>query len=301
MGPEVAESTLFMTNCHIQEMRGPDDADGLFLDVPTAGSRARISHCTIVEGDDDGIDTLDAVFTLQDTIVRGWRNPHEDSKGISLEGGEAQLSRVLLTDVAIGVSGKGNTGARVRLGMDRCTVFSSYYALGATNDSGTQPIIDYTVTNSILRGTRDSIFTQYEPSGIRVYFSNLGETWPGSANTVADPGLSPETLEPLPGSPCIDGGYSLSTPDPDGSLADIGFWPYRPPAPLLRARSVSGTNMHIILTAFPGRNYILESTFSLRQWAPVSTNWQAATESNLIVPALANAPVLFLRARLAGE
>src|SRR6185369_3586468 len=164
MGPEINGTAMLLTNSYIVEMYGTNDSDGVFLAAQQAGQTIILSGSVIADGDDDGIDTLGSTFTVENCLIRNWRNPFEDSKGISLENGEARIRRSLLVDNAVGISGKGDNGVGVRVRMDHSTVLSEGYALGATNKSGTTPVIEYRITNSILHGTFDSVFTQYNPA-----------------------------------------------------------------------------------------------------------------------------------------
>ena len=83
--------------------------------VTTAGGKTKtreiVRHpgaCVIVPLLDDG----------RVCLIRNWRNPFEDSKGISIENGEGRISHSLLVDNAIGVSGKGGNGVTVRVRID---------------------------------------------------------------------------------------------------------------------------------------------------------------------------------------
>jgi hypothetical protein len=262
MGPELSASALLMTNSGIMEMIGTNDSDGLFLDRQQPGQSILVTHSVLAEGGDDGIDTLNAVFTVEECIIRGWRNPFEDSKGISLEAGEARIRRSLLVDNAIGISGKGPNGATVRADIDHCTILSANYAVGVTNKSGTTPIVDFRITNSILRGVVDSVFTQYDPASIRLSFCNVGEPWPGQGNIMADPTFvnpAGHDYHLQPSSPCIDAGDPQAGIDPDGSRTDIGYDVFQAPPPELvqPGLNMDGT-FRFLVKAYPNRDYAVE-------------------------------------------
>jgi hypothetical protein len=303
MGPEANATALLITNTHIMEMHGVNDADGLFLDPQMPGQSVRITHSVLAEGGDDGIDTLDAVFTVTHTLIRDWRNPAEDSKGISIEGGEARLIRCLLVDNALGLSGKGNDGVIVRAHLDHCTILAESYALGATNKTGTTPIIDFRVTNSIVRGRTDSIFTQYNPSDIRLFYCNTGEPWVGPGNTTADPrfvNVAAHDYRLLPQSPGIDAGDFAAPFDPDGSRTDVGWVTFLPPPPVLtNATMLPGVGFRFHLSAYPNRNYVVEFSTNLPAWSRFATVRAGAAPVELRDTNALTRPLSLFRARLA--
>jgi hypothetical protein len=302
MGPEISETSLLLTNSYIVEMIGINDSDGIFLDAQRPGQTVTLSGCVIAEGDDDGIDTLGSIFTVENCIIRNWRNPFEDSKGISVDGGEARIWRSLLVDNAVGISGKGSNGAPVQIRIDHSTILSESYALGATNKTGTTPIIDYRVTNSILRGLSDSIFTSYNPLDIHVEYSNVGENWFGAGNNSADPlfvNVSAHDYHLQTNSPCVDSGAPAAL-DPDRSRTDIGYFTLVPPAPVLGLpQMLPDHTLQIALNAFPRRNYVVEISTNLTAWTTLTTTYQAASSTQLHDPNSPSTSRRFYRARLA--
>ena len=303
MGPEINGTALLLTNSYIVEMYGSNDSDGIFLAAQEAGQTITLTGSVIADGDDDGIDTLGVTFTVENCLIRNWRNPFEDSKGISLENAEARIRRSLLVDNAIGISGKGDTGVPVRVRMDHSTVLSEGYALGATNKTGTTPIIEYRITNSILHGTLDSVFTQYNPADIHIYYCNLGESWLGPSNNVADPffvNAAAHDYHLQTNSPCIDAGDPTAALDPDGSRNDIGYLAFVPPPPLLGASQVlSNGTFRFQLSAYPHRNYVVEFSTNLSAWAPLTTITQALDMMPAIDPSSTNTPTRLYRVHLA--
>ena len=66
---------------------------------------------------------------------------------------------------------------------------------------------------------------------LTVTYSDVEGGWPGTGNLALDPLFWDPALPDLhltAGSPCIDAGDPLSSPDPDGSRADMGAWPFDP-------------------------------------------------------------------------
>jgi len=280
MGPEINGTALLLTNSYIVEMYGVNDSDGIFLDAQQPGQSITLTRSVIAEGDDDGIDTLGSTFTVDHCIIRNWRNPFEDSKGISVEGGEARIWHSLLVDNALGVSGKGNNGVNVRVRIDHSTILSESYAVGATNKTGTTPVIDYRITNSILRGTSISIFTQYNPSDIHIDYSNAGQFWVGQGNLSSDPmfmNVAGHDYRLQLASPCIDSGDPAAPLDPDGSRTDMGSFTFLPPPPVLRnPRLLSDGSFRFELEAYPNRSYLVEVSTNPPIWNPLGTVFQAS-------------------------
>jgi hypothetical protein len=303
MGPEIEQTALLLTNCYIMEMRGVNDSDGIFLNAQQSGQSITLTGSVIVDGDDDGIDTLRSTFTVENCLIRNWRNPFEDSKGISVEGGEARIWHSLLVDNAIGVSGKGDNGETVRVLIDRSTILSEGYALGATNKFGTLPIIDYRVTNSIIQGLSDSIFTQYSPADLHLYYCYLGEPWPGPGNNSGNPlfvNADQHDYHLQPSSPCIDAGDPASALDPDRSRTDIGYFIFIPPAPLLAnpQRLLEGT-FQFSVQAYPGRDYVIEYSTNLPVWRPFTSVSQVGAIMQISDTNAIDNARRFYRARLA--
>lgn len=112
--------------------------------------------------------------------------------------------------------------------LDRCTVFGSDIpgGFGYTIDG---PGL---ITNTIVWGN-DTDF-DIDPNGLlpEIRFSNIEEgVFPGPSNISVDPSFwSPANgdyrLRPV--SPSIDAGDPQSPPDPDGSVADQGAFPFDP-------------------------------------------------------------------------
>src|SRR6185436_18289795 len=97
-GPEIEGTALLLTNSVIMDMRGPDDSDGIYIHAPGAGQTCVIKDTVIAAGDDDGIDTLDPVVTVEHCIIRDWSNTGEDAKGISVFNGATTVRRCLIVD-----------------------------------------------------------------------------------------------------------------------------------------------------------------------------------------------------------
>jgi hypothetical protein len=303
MGPEIDGTALLLTNSYIVEMFGVDDSDGIYVRGQIPGQSVTLTGSVIAQGDDDGIDTLGANLRVENCIVRNWTNPFEDSKGISLAGGECQIRHCLIVDTAIGVSGKGNNGEAVLLKIDRSTILATGYAVGATNKSGTVPVIDYRITNSILRGINDSVFTSYRREDIHIDYSNIGEPWAGAGNITAGAGFLDTAAHDFhlqTGSPCIDSGDPSSPLDPDGSRADMGFFVFIPPPPLLGTpRLLSSSAFEFLFSAYPNRNYVVEVSTNCESWGTFTTIMQTNDTEVVSDTTAAGETKRFYRAHLA--
>lgn len=302
MGPEIGSTSLLFLNSHIIDMRGPDDADGIYLHSQQAGQVIRLSGSVVAGGDDDGIDTLGADITVEDCLVRGWKYPGDDSKGISVLGGEVRVWRSLLFDNTIGLSGKGGNGENVRVRMDGCTVIGNSYGVAVTNKTGSTPVIDYRITNCIIRAP-DPVFTDYNPDDIHIDYSDVGEVWPGVGNTTDDPlfvspGKSNFRLEPY--SPCIDSGDPATAPDPDGSRADMGVYRFAPPRPVLSApQGLANGSFGFVLNAYTNRNYVIDFSTNASSWNQLTTVFQTNGASAVADADATLSPHRIYRARLA--
>jgi hypothetical protein len=306
MGPEINGSALLLTNSYIMDMLGPDDCDGIYLHNQQSGQTITIVDTVIAQGDDDGIDTLGSDITVQNCIIRDWKNLNEDSKGISVYGGAVRVVHCLLVDNKCGISGKDEHSVRIH--MDRSTIVSTdEYALGILNKTGSMfpTNVDVHVTNSILRTLNpqaNSLFTSYQPKDLRVYYSNIGEPWTGATNcTVADPSFQNETghdYQLMPGSPCIDTGDPARPADPDGSRIDQGFFTFCPPPPVLGSpRTLPLGGLQILVSAYTNRNYQLESSVNFLAWKPLGTFFQANTTTPFTDLTATNAASRFYRVK----
>jgi hypothetical protein len=301
MGPEVTETTLLLTNSYIIGMYGIEDSDALFLDVQQPGQTLQIIDSVLADGDDDGIDTLSAIFTVKNSIIRDWKNPFEDSKGISIENGEARIDHCLLVDNTLGISAKGGNAVTIPVNVNQSTILSQNYAVGATNKSGTSPTIVFNITNSIVRGEIDSVFTQYNPADIHFYYCNIGESWAGVNCSFSDPLFVNSTnhdfaLQSI--SPLIDAGDPAPPKDFDGSVRDVGFYAFVPKPWLGIPQRLPDGNYSVPLKAFPNRDYAVEYSGASQGWSPLTVIFQSAPLTNVIDSTATNAAVRFYRAKL---
>jgi hypothetical protein len=276
MGPEISGTALQFIDSYIIDMRGPDDADGIYLHDQQPGQVIRLARSVIAGGDDDGIDTLGSNLTVEDCLVRGWNFPGDDSKGISVFGGECRVWRCLLIDNTIGLSGKGGNAENVRVRIDRSTIIGNFYGVAVTNKSGTAPIIDYRITNSIILAP-DAIFTQYDPADVHVDYSDVSEVWPGTSNIVADPlfaNVAGHDFHLQTNSPCIDTGDPASQADADGSRADMGAFPFvhllNPPS-LSNPHLLPGGEFQFTLNGSTNHVYYIEASSNLVIWTTLGT------------------------------
>ncbi len=122
MGPEINGTSLACTNTWFMDMLGNDDADGIYLHNQAAGQDITLSGCVLAAGGDDGIDTLDAIITVEDCIVRDWASRVEDAKGISVFNGATHVRRSLIVDCTVGISAKTYADTSVLVTVNHCTL-----------------------------------------------------------------------------------------------------------------------------------------------------------------------------------
>lgn len=256
MGPEIAGTGLVFTNSCIMEMRGPDDADGIYLH--SAGGRSlTLSGCVLAGGDDDAVDTLDSNVTIENCILRDWPNPNEDAKGVSVFNGEVHLRRCLIADCFAGVSAKsGGPLAVVRI--DHCTISSLTQGVSAaTKVNAAAGNINIYVTNSIVRSA-EALHSDFTPDKfVSVTYCDLALAWPGTGNITADPlfvNAAVGDYHLQSASPCIDAGDPAFPMDADGSRTELGFFP---------AQSKAGVFSVTITSPAPGVTFVAPANITI--------------------------------------
>jgi len=226
MGPEIASTSLLFTNSCIMDMRGPDDADGIYLH--DAGALALVlTGSVFAGGDDDAVDTLDSNVRIENCILRDWPNPNEDAKGVSGFHGEITLRRCLIVNCFVGLSTK-SSGPLAVMRIDHCTVVGLERGVSAaTKANATTGNINIYMTNSIIRSV-DAIHSDFSPEKfVSVTYCDASEPWPGVGNITADPlfmNAAAGNYRLQPGSPAIDSGDPVFPLDSDGSRTDLGFF-----------------------------------------------------------------------------
>jgi hypothetical protein len=270
------------------DMRGPDDDDAIYIHSQQAGQAATLEDCVVYGMDDDGFDTLGA-----DIDIRGCLARDVFDKGMSINNGEARVSRCLVVDSDIGISTKTGNGNTVITRLDHCTILGRSRGIASENKDGGAPeaTVLYYVTNCIIRATdqaNDSVYTDYDPAEILIRYSNLGESWTGEGNISADPRFRNGDAHDyglLAESPCIDAGDPLAPADPDGSQTDMGYVPFLADPPRLLAPSQDEDGKFSFdLTAFPNRTYDIEFSDDFTVWhslmsVPMSNDTVRVTDS----------------------
>ena len=275
MGPEISDSSFLCTNTWITDMKGPDDADGVYPHSQGAGQQIHFVGCVMANGDDDGIDTLGSTVTVEDCIVRDWSNPGEDAKGISGFNGTIYVRRCLFANCFVGLSTKSSSSSPARMFIDQSTILGlTNGVLAAWKSNATNGIIDIRITNSIVRAPA-AIRSDFGPTNFTVEFCNSSEPWPGAGNFTADPmfvdtGAYDYRLQPY--SPCIDTGSLSSSPDMDGSAADVGYFTFEPPAPtLISPKKEPNGAFAFQLSAYTNRSYRVETSSNCVDWTVLTT------------------------------
>jgi len=239
MGPEISGTALRLENTWITEMHAGDDADGIYIHGQQAGQVCTITGGVVADFYDDGVDTLGSEVTVEDLIIRNGKD-----KGVSVYGGETTLRRCLIVEnnaapedpTVATIAAKTLEGRTAVVNIDRSTIVTSKVA-GST-DIGIQAHnkygvssgrIIFNVTSSIIDATNPiDVQAPYLESDVHISYSdNFAEVWPGTGNIVADPQFvdaSGHDYRLRGGSPCIDAGDPAAELDPDGTVADQGYY-----------------------------------------------------------------------------
>ena len=284
MGPEIGSTGLLCTNTYIMEMRSNDDGDGIYLHG--SGSRTlHMSRCVIagLTGlTDDGIDTLDADVTIEDSIIRDWIHPSDDPKGISAFHGEVRVIRCVVDSCLIGISGKAGVGNSARIFIDSSTVIGLTNAVAAAyKDNAQGGNIAIHITNSIIRSV-DALRSDFSAAltNFTIGYCNLSEPFEATGVNTNDPAfvdVANHDYRLRMGSPCIDAGDPAWPADPDGSRIDTGAFTFEVPQPLLSApRPLPGGGFEFALSAYTNRIYRVEYSTNAQTWATL----EAITHSN---------------------
>ncbi|MDZ4783978.1 MAG: lamin tail domain-containing protein [Planctomycetia bacterium] len=237
MGPEIQQSGLIFEDGFIVDMLGiyredgvTDDNDGIYIHRQGAGQTVRISRSVVAHADDDGIDTLGPDMLMEDLIIRDLTNTNDDPKGITIIEGNNTIRNVLMSNVDIGISAKGQNGSTPVSNntVDHVTIRANSIGIQAEDKFGIPgAVINFNIRNSIIIAA-DSIHTDYDPATIVVNYSNvITELWAGTGNLQTNPMFvnpSVHDFRPQPGSPSINAGDPASALDPDGSRADQGYF-----------------------------------------------------------------------------
>jgi hypothetical protein len=237
MGPEVQQSSLIFEDGFIVDMLGiyredgvTDDNDGIYIHRQSAGQSVRISRSVVAHTDDDGIDTLGPDMVMEDLIIRDLTNTNDDPKGITIIEGNNTIRNVLMSNVDIGISAKGQSGSTPVSNntVDHVTIQANSIGIQAEDKFGIPgAIINFNIRNSVISAP-DPIHTDYAPGPIVVNYTNLiGEVWPGTGNLNADPRFVNPAIHDFhlqPGSASVNAGDPASAFDPDGSRADQGYF-----------------------------------------------------------------------------
>jgi hypothetical protein len=284
MGPEIGSTGLLCTNTYIMEMRSNDDGDGIYLHG--SGSRALVMSRCVIAGltglTDDGIDTLDADVTIEDSIIRDWFHPSDDPKGISTFNGTVRVVRCLVRDCPIGISAKSyEPPSRANVFIESSTILGITNSVAAAIKSNAQgPDIAIYITNSIIRSV-DALRSDFSAAltNFTIGYCNLSEPFEATGVNTNDPAfvdVANHDYRLLMGSPCIDAGDPAWPADPDGSRIDAGAFTFELPQPLLSAPRRVGSGFEFVLSAYTNRNYRVEYSTNAQTWATL----EAITHSN---------------------
>ena len=303
MGPEISGTAFAGTNSWIMDMPGPDDADGIYVHDQSTGQLVTLSGCVIADGDDDGIDTLGSTVTVDDCIIRDWDNLLEDAKGISVFNGATLVRRSLIVNSTVGIAAKWSSGEPTLVTIEHCTLTENLTnVLANRKDNAPGPFIDYRITHSVLWGG-DPVQSDFSPTNFTIGYCDLSEAWPGTGNLMSNPLFADAATHDYrlrPSSPCIDSGNPASPPDSDGSRTDLGRFTFVPPAPVLGpAERLADGSIEFVLSAYPNRNWVVESSTNLASWEQFGTVFVTAPTTMVKDTNAGSFPQRYFKARLA--
>ncbi len=302
MGPEIAGTSLLLTNSYILEMHGPDDADGIY--IHDAGGRvANLVDSVIADGDDDGIDTLSSLVDVERCIIRDWLNPAEDAKGISAFNRTVTVRRSLIVDCWVAISAKWSSGSPATVFIHESTLAGVSNTVAANyKANAVGPFVDFRITNSIMVGP-DPIKSDFGTTNFTIGFCLADEPWDGDGNVVANPRFvdaANHDYHLQVGSPCIDAGDPASPLDADGSRIDIGCFTFQVPSPALSPPELlAGEGFQFMFSGYTNRNYAIEISTNAQKW-DIFTLITHTNEPRMIRdPAVSTNGLRLYRARLA--
>ena len=180
-----------------------------------SGNRIRL--LPTASANEDGID----IYQCQNMLVEGNRLFNCPDKGVSVGAGSSVLIRhTIISGCNIGIALKEQSQAAIQ----GCTLYRNKTGIVCREDTPGDGGGSARVLNSILCNVSD--LTVDAVSDVQVNFClSDSRIHSGSGNLRAAPLFAdPENQDfsLLPGSPCIDAGDPASTPDPDGTRADMG-------------------------------------------------------------------------------
>jgi len=302
MGPEISGTAVLVTNSYLLEMNGPDDADGIYIHSQAAGQSATLVNSVIAIGDDDGIDTLGSIVSVDNCIIRDWASRVEDAKGISVFNGATDVRRCLIVDCTVGITAKWSGGSPTLVTIHSSTISDNQTNVWANLKANAPgPFVDFRITNSVLWGG-DAVQSDFGVTNFTIGYCNISEPWPGTANIMSQPLFVDPASHDYHlriGSPCIDAGNSNSPRDPDGSLIDLGCFTFELPAPLLSApQRLAGGAFEFRLSAYTNRNYEVQYSQNGVNWGTLTTVSHLADPETITDPS-PDGPMRLYRARQA--
>lgn len=230
MGPELFGTALLFEDSHISEMLSiyredgiDDDNDGIYLHTQNPGQDIILRNSVFANGGDDAIDTLGSTVLAEDLIVRDWVD-----KGMSINRGETTVRRSLFTDNDIGISAKTQGDVSTVANIDQVTSVGNNWGIRRETD-GNGPA-EVFVTNSIVTDNNNDLDADGVDADLHVdytLFNNAGWSGTGTGNITGDPLFVGGTnFHLVTGSPAIDAGDPNAPLDDDGSITDMGAFPF---------------------------------------------------------------------------
>ncbi|MFN0006408.1 MAG: hypothetical protein ACKVXR_00760 [Planctomycetota bacterium] len=168
---------------------------------------------------------------VRDCVIRG-NAAAVQGGGVWIGFCSPTLERCVIADnVVTGGSGEGG-GMYSMYGFSMSVVNCTVTGNAASTSAGYKSEFSTgaTVKNSIFRGNQGVDLMTYQ-STVAITYCDVGGGWAGPGTCDADPLVWNAALVDWhlrPGSPCINAGDPAGPNDPDGSVADVGAFPFDP-------------------------------------------------------------------------
>lgn len=133
---------------------------------------------------------------------------------------------------------------------------------------------DLSLKNSILWDNAGGDFVDGGQGSVTVTYTNVGRSGTGNINT--DPlfvDAPNNDFRLQSGSPCIDAGDPNSSPDPDGTVADMGALYFEQSTPVLRVTNLIAGQTALIEVVNATPNNFSHFVWSIRGGGPTWTPW----------------------------
>ncbi|MBN1854503.1 MAG: DNRLRE domain-containing protein, partial [Pirellulales bacterium] len=234
MGPEISATSLLFRDNWIVDMNRSwhynnvdNDNDGIYLHTQSTGQTLSLERSVVAMVGDDCVDTLNSEVVAREMIVRD-----AFDKGFSINGGTILIERSLIVDTGVGIQTKGDSTFAPQTRVDRTTISGVHVGIVMRELSSS---VVYDVVNTIIHVNPlgDPLLNEVAPDGndrFHINYSLFDESWEFAGSGIGNIESNSPMFVDLAGkdfrlqanSPAVDSGDPSSTPDDDGTRADMG-------------------------------------------------------------------------------